>query len=604
MNGLANVQNNNGYRPTYQVSFNGLNHTKSAKDGEIYWMENMSSDDFPILSQRQRRCERGLNAEYGFMCVDNHIARVYDRVEAGEHYDTFDYRGYHFDLEPTHKQRRMAMVNTQIMIIPDNKVFNTRTGIMKSIDKSFEGEVTLKRYSSYGGVDYNCATIYADVKWDEYFSVGDAIHITGMSVNSNNGSHIIRNIDGNNLNFDDNSFVLTTDKYTYEVRMGYPAGDYCISLKSRYLNFTLKERLTAGDTIEYSNGELKVKGVNHPSYISTTAVGDKIPVTESYSDTVQNVTISRNSVELDYIFSSNNRIWGCKDDTIYSSKLGDPLNWNVFDGISTDSYALETGTAGKFTGAIDYLGYPMFFKDNRIFKVYGNYPQQYEVVNSMKIGVTEGCSDSLAIAGETLFYLSRQGIMAYTGGVPQLISQNIGMKLTDAVGGSDGRKYYISCIGEYCRHLFVYDTYYRTWHREDTFFTKHMDFGDKLYATDKTGKLWEMTDGIGQYEDDFMWSIETADTELSTFNHKGLSQIRIQADTSRLHSTQFAKVYTKVDNGGWECIGDMTKGPKHIDTFPAIPKTGQRIKIKIQGIGKVDIYGISINYYIGSDVVI
>ena len=29
-------------------------------------------------------------------------------------------------------------------------------------------------------------------------------------------------------------------------------------------------------------------------------------------------------------------------DTIFSSKLGDPLNWNCFDGLATDSYAVET----------------------------------------------------------------------------------------------------------------------------------------------------------------------------------------------------------------------------------------------------------------------
>lgn len=77
----------------------------------------------------------------------------------------------------------------------------------------------------------------------------------------------------------------------------------------------------------------------------------------------ETLTISRDVPDMDFICENENRLWGCKEDTIYSSKLGDPFNWNVFDGLSTDSYAVNVGSAGDFTACCSYLGYPVFFKE-------------------------------------------------------------------------------------------------------------------------------------------------------------------------------------------------------------------------------------------------
>lgn len=126
------------------------------------------------------------------------------------------------------------------------------------------------------------------------------------------------------------------------------------------------------------------------------------PVTEA-------VAITRLMPDLDFICENENRLWGCCDNTIYASKLGDPFNWNVFDGLSTDSFAANVGSDGAFTGCISYLGYPHFFKEDNIYKVYGDKPQNFQVVKSAGLGVMAGSEKSLAILGGTLFYLSREG---------------------------------------------------------------------------------------------------------------------------------------------------------------------------------------------------
>ena len=179
------------------------------------------------------------------------------------------------------------------------------------------------------------------------------------------------------------------------------------------------------------------------------------------------VTVARTVPDMDYICSNDNRLWGCKGDTVYASKLGDPFNWNVFDGVATDSFAVDTGSAGKFTGACSYLGYPVFFKEDAIYKVYGSKPSNYELLASASLGVAEGSAASLAIAGERLFYLSRTGVMMYTGGIPSPVGEPLGGILSQGVGGSDGMRYYLCASNAAGAHeMFVFDTERGMWQRE------------------------------------------------------------------------------------------------------------------------------------------
>ena len=186
-------------------------------------------------------------------------------------------------------------------------------------------------------------------------------------------------------------------------------------------------------------------------------------------DTESALELKREMPEMDFICENENRLWGCKGDSIYASKLGDPFNWNVFDGVATDSFAVDVGSAGDFTACCSYLGYPCMFKEQNIYKVYGDRPSNYQVMGSASLGVEAGSHGSLAIAGEVLFYLSRAGIAAYSGGIPQSISAPFGTeRYMDAVGGSDGIKYYVSMkdvSGVWT--LFVYDTRTGLWHKED-----------------------------------------------------------------------------------------------------------------------------------------
>lgn len=210
--------------------------------------------------------------------------------------------------------------------------------------------------------------------------------------------------------------------------------------------------------------------------------------TFTVNSTAASITVARMIPDLDYICVNDNRVWGCKDDTIWCSKLGDPENWNVFDGISTDAWSVETGTPGAFTGCISFMGYPIFFKEDRVFKVYGNKPTNFEVMSSATLGVLPGADKTLAVAGETLFYLSRAGFVRYNGGYPSRVDVALNAKYTTGAAGSDGRKYFVSALrDDNVREFLVFDPETGLWHKEDDFAVKGFaHVGNAVYAQSAT----------------------------------------------------------------------------------------------------------------------
>lgn len=237
---------------------------------------------------------------------------------------------------------------------------------------------------------------------------------------------------------------------------------------------------TAGDPFPFRPGD----GVTIPA-CAPTGGAEKTAVVREVSDdgkslrfsencfaengTVsETLTLARTVPDLDFLCVNENRVWGCKGDVIACCKLGDPTNWNVFDGVSTDAWQGETGTAGDFTACVSFLGYPVFFKSDKIFKVYGSRPSNFELMASATQGVAAGAAASAATAGESLFYLSPGGFVRYGGGFPDAVDAPLDARYTAAVGGGDARRYYVSALrSDNARELLVFDAQTGLWHRED-----------------------------------------------------------------------------------------------------------------------------------------
>lgn len=318
---------------------------------------------------------------------------------------------------------------------------------------------------------------------------------------------------------------------------------------------------------------------------------------------------------------SQNRLWCCSKDghEIYASALGNPYNYYNYSGLTTDSYAVNVGTDGEFTGCVNYLGRPLFFKENAVHAISGSYPTNLGQLDGMSYsvntttdfkGVEKGSHKSFAIIDNILYYKSPSGIVAYDGANTVLISEALGSdKYKNAVAGAYGNKYYVSMENENGqRVLFVYNAKLGTWCKEDNLdIVQFLNVGADLLCLDSTGKIYsvENNDIMGLYdyeaEGDVDWMCETGNIGLSVPNNKYISRFQI-----RMQMAQGAKasIYVQYDSDGvWHKKGDMESKGIRTYTLPIVPIRCDHMRFKFTGTGDVKLISIAKLFEEGGDVV-
>lgn len=315
---------------------------------------------------------------------------------------------------------------------------------------------------------------------------------------------------------------------------------------------------------------------------------------------MRGLVLSRTVPEMDYVIECGNRLWGCRAGTdrlgnpvneIYASKLGDFRNWNCFMGLSTDSYAVTVGTQGPFTGAITYLGNPLFFKEDCLYKIYGSYPAAFHVQSTACRGVAQGGGESLAIVGETLFYKSPMGVCAYDGSLPAEVGRNLGFDpLEGGVGAGFGGKYFLS-LQEHTGTdaLYVYDKLLGQWHRETGFGARQMvSHAGKLYGLDKNGGLWLLRGGKSRAR--VKWMARTG--RISGWDGKRmvLKSLELQLLLANRARMDISVRYD--DRGAWERIGTLT-GSDHRFLLPIRPKPCSHLELLLEGEGDIRLLSLT-----------
>jgi hypothetical protein len=195
--------------------------------------------------------------------------------------------------------------------------------------------------------------------------------------------------------------------------------------------------------------------------------------------------------------------------------------------------------------------------------------------------------------------MSRNGVMAYQGGMPSMISSAFGQEIySDAVGGSLNDKYYLSVKdNDNLWHLFVYDDKLGIWYREDNTHAIYFAYLDgALYYINSSNKLMTV---IGSDAEVIKWYGEFSDFAEKSMNKKYVNKVMFRAE---LEAESAIEVWIMYDNNGiWERITEITGKQKTLHSFPIKLRRCSFYKIKLSGVGDCKIYSMAKVYSEGSD---
>lgn len=558
------------------IEFKGYSNRPQISDGEMREMYNLSSDQYPYLTQRQPRGYYYENNyythEYGTqkpdtLSVRNDITNILSWKEklvviAGN--DLYYNNVKVATLQET-GDKKICGIGNKLCVFPDKIYYDIETGNLhklESVHKIVDTNVML----------YTDCIIITHLSTDSNFKVGDAVTInlnfkekekkyqrtvaTIIKGIMTNGENTIIMVNDNTFTNDENAFGMLN----LEPR---------ITIKKSEDNKPINH-INSGKYLKYVNGFMK-----------------------------------RSVPDMDFIVENQNRLWGCKGSTIFSSKLGDPTNFNYFtSGItnnSADSYAVSVGSDGDFTGCVSFPSHIVFFKESYIHKLYGgNKPSSYQITTLECNGMEKGSHKSGVTVDGVLYYKSPIGIMAYTGDYPVHITSSFKYRYVNAVAGSDKQKYYISMKNTATNEweMFAFDFARKLWHKEDN--AHAVEFavlnGDLLYLDKKeteTGNLSDIRYIIAPSEEQIVkedkkipWQAVFGEFDEILENKKIYSKLQLRLT---MEKEAELSVWIATDESEWLLVANLKNERKRSVYIPIIPRRCDKFKIKLEGVGRTRI---------------
>ena len=608
---IAKMQESGQSRTVIDV-FGGYNHNDRIKYGEFFDMKNLSSDHYPLMQPRSpRRIE--LTHRRAHMCgmktmgndlwfVDYGSSAKLNRWN-GTELTTFD-----IGLMDTRDYRKIVPFGAYLLILPDYVYINTA-------DPTEFGEI-----NAYFTVDINDRLS---------FSVCDA-EGTELSISVSNtappspkdGQMWMKNLDPYHTEYykysASNATWLPFTAYL-KITASAQGEEAWYSVSDVFAQDDAIHMRLKNDLSMFSNDASYQIVKNGSGFIVIPTDGIKLESNSLTFDQPQ-MRFWRTMPKLDFLFEHDNRLWGCCwyvdakthriVNEIHASKLGDFKNWNSFQGISTDSYVISCGSDGKWTGAAEVGGYPCFFKEKYLHKVYGSMPATYSCDPVEITGVQEGCDKSLSVANGVLYYKAIDGIYKYDGSLPVCISSQLGnVEYHSAVGGSFGNKYYISMLDSSDnRTLFVYDIQKRMWHKEDDLRVEQFccDSGT-LYCLLNGGGITEgshiysIAGGSGtlaEQPSQMEWYAETGIFGEEHYGHKYYPRITLRM---KIAPCAAVKVFADYDSSGrWTQVASIIGKDLRSFNFPLRTKRCDHMRLRIEGKGEATIYSITFTTEKGS----
>lgn len=567
--------------------FRGLDLNERISSGFLAWTRNCSSRRYPTVSAR---LERGWVGNWTILCMCALDGHLYFLDDKGDLYrdNPYDVPITHIELDAMQDPYFVTM-GAYIILFPYGYYWNTTNDI--------------------GGVpEY----------WDAGYIAGDLFNGDGDTVTV---SYTMCNSQGDGINAtvsptapsnpqDGDYWIDTSAAHHVLKRWSAIYNDWTqipntfTKIASTGIGANIKEM----DAVEIS-GSTYISNETYPVYYRDT---DYIVVPyfleQAHTNVSQDLVVSRNLPEMDYVVELGNRLWGCRYvnspgtsasvNEIYACALGDFKNWNRFMGLSTDSYVASRGCDGEWTGAVAYLDMVVFFKADHIEIVHPSDTgaHRIETLHVNGTGVAPRSGQSVVVVDNVVYYHGLFGFYAFTGNVPQKISAQLGENVySDAVAGELNGVYYV-CVTDTLtdeRHLFTYDTKRGIWYREDEidikcfarngnelyFATPAPDSGKKI-AVIPSGNLFTVRGTVGDKEP-VTWIAVTHDFAYSHVENKNAKRVYVRANVT---AGRKMKVSISYDSSYvWEDVGEIVGDGvhKYVD-FPIVPARCDHYRLKFE----------------------
>lgn len=578
-----------GRTRAYTEQFMGLDRRPRTYEGTFAAMGNMTGDPWPLMSARQKRgLVTELDKPQGLLALDK-LAWIDN--------GTLYYNGAATAVTGLSSgEKKMVGMGAYIVIFPDGVYYNTvkpedSGNINRKWTSTGEVEFTL---ADMDGVEFDMETVTVSDTEPEDPADGD------YWIDTSESTHVMNKYSDYYERWIGVSSVYVKISAT-GIGQGLKVQDGVNVSGIEYTgeNDALKKQL------EFLNAAHVVQAVDD-DYIVVIGLID-----QNYTQESGTVKADREAPQLDFAVECNNRIWGCRYgvgsdgefyNILYASALGDPKNWQKFMGTAQDSYYVNIGAPGPFTGAVTHRGYPHFFKENCVIKVYGDKPGNFTTQITVCEGVKPGSEKSLVGYNGALYYLSPVGVQ-YFESLPESIGQALGNTLQEAgAAGECGGKYYLSARDAMGWSLYVFDTERRTWHRQDS---RHaMAFAEisgEMYMLLTNGALYALNGTQGTKEqEDIAWYAETSDMGYDAPDNKYNGRFVIRAYAGE---ETVCRVYCQYDGeGAWEMLGAIQgSGKVKSHTFSLVPHRADTMKLRLEGQGAFALYSIAREVGQGSD---
>lgn len=600
MGRLPGMAYSSGITRSQQVQFGGLRHHPNAGDGEIYDMENMSARDYPLLRSRDKRRNGGTLVGATEMFFDNHAMWYVDAD------GWLWYKWALLNLKAAYVgtgETKFVRFGDRIVLMPAKKLVQAKYTVKGKADNPAALPTSAEKGTAY--VINTNPKDPQNPKWSLFVWTGD-------EWDSSMGAWII------NMEAELTATKITISDGTI---YGAAATANTLTINSTASADFAKAGFQVGDAVEIDGlttepgnnkiaiiREIGSKSLIFSDYcfkIPLSASGEK---QTSYSET-GTITLRRSVPDMDVCFEFENRLWGADKKEIFASALGDPTNFYVFDGLSTDSWYVELQTRGEITGGVGWH-YPTFFREGYILRIYGADATTFQTSEILAPGVAHGMQHSLGAAGGLLFYYSPQGMMAYDGDYPQDLQQVFGPgEYRGGLAQSDGTDYYIQLKkpGAAPQRLYHYDGLRGIWTVEDSPNIDSMALtegaetllpsiiamttGKALTTLKGPGGPWaENTAAVESF-------VEFADFTMESPNRKAVSKLLLRL------SLMGASVTVKIQydsSGTWKSVATLTAAGKRSYYLPVVPHRCDHFRIRIEATGEWALHSLAIEYYAGS----